>query len=290
MRQPLIILCPGRSFSSVICAVIGQHPEAFGLPEVHLFTLPKVGNMLDADVPIFGVPGSTTGLRRAVAELAFGEQTEETIGEADKYLAARRDWTGAQMFRDLCELAGDRVVVDKSPTNTRPNATHRVLDAFPEGKFLHIARHPRATMRSQAKAFANSKHMFKSEGAVFHWLKHHRAALEVADVVGPDQYMYLKGEWFLEDPAPVLKQICEWLGLSTDKEAIEQMMKPEESPFAVLGPGNARYGNNAGFIENPHLRIGKIKDESLTDPLEWLEPKEIYIDHETRALAHMLGY
>jgi hypothetical protein len=29
-KRPLIIHCPPRSFSSVLCAMIGMHPELYG--------------------------------------------------------------------------------------------------------------------------------------------------------------------------------------------------------------------------------------------------------------------
>ncbi|MEM1149488.1 MAG: sulfotransferase [Pseudomonadota bacterium] len=291
MREPLIILCPGRSFSSVICAVIGQHPEAFGLPEVHLFATKTVGQMLDIDMPFLGVPGATSGLKRAVAELAFGAQTDETIEKTNAFLHERRDYSGTQMFREICRLAGDRVIVEKSPTNTRRHAADRILAGFPKAKFLHIARQPHATMRSQSKAFAKAnKRLGLSSGNEMNWLKHHMVAMQVASQVPAEQYMYLKGEWFFEDPAFVLEQICVWLGLSADADSIAQMMKPEESPFACTGPEDAKYGNNVGFIENPHLRIGKIKIEDLANPLDWREPNEVYLDNETRALARVLGY
>jgi hypothetical protein len=68
------------------------------------------------------------------------------------------------------------------------------------------------------------------------------------------------------------------------------MMKPEDSPFAKLGPDNARFGNNPGFIEKPALRVGKIKAENLHDPLEWFEGQTVYFSNQTRELALMLGY
>ena len=44
---PLFILCPGRSFSSVVCGMIGSHPEMFALPELNLFCADTVGELLE---------------------------------------------------------------------------------------------------------------------------------------------------------------------------------------------------------------------------------------------------
>ena len=292
MRDPLFILCPGRSFSSVVCAVIGQHPDAFGLPEVHLFAERKVGDLLDLDTPIFGLVGATNGLKRAVAELVFNEQSFESVERATKWCEERRHNTGAEFFRELCERAGDRLVVDKSPTNTHTDGVERLYKAFPNAKFLHLSRHPRAMCRSQHKAYAQRKGArgLKKFDHENYWLTRHQSILKFSKRLDPGQYMFLHGEWFFEFPELFLTQICEWLDLSTAPEAIEQMMHPELSPFAKLGPDNAKYGNNLGFIDSPHLRVGKIPSETIDGPLEWVTDREAYFSDQTRSLAYQLGY
>jgi len=292
MREPLFILCPGRSFSSVVCAVIGQHPQAFGLPEVHLFAENTLGGLIDAEVPIFGLVGITSGLKRAICELVYHEQTTETVENAAGWLKERRNLTGAAVFRELCELAGDRVVLDKSPTNSHPSRLEAVYQGFPNAKYLHLSRHPRATCRSQHKAYAQRKGNpdlanFDHED---YWFSRHQSILNFSQRLDPGQYMFLHGEWFFEFPELFLTQICEWLGLSTAPEAIEQMMKPELSPFAKLGPDNAKYGNNLGFIDSPHLRVGKIPSETIDGPLEWVTEGDAYFSDQTRSLAYQLGY
>lgn len=292
MRQPLFILCPGRSFSSVVCAVIGQHPQAFGLPEVHLFVYRTVKEILDYDMPVFGRPGASRGLKRAVAELAFGKQTWESIEQASQWLAERHDKTGGAVFRELMELAGDRMLVDKSPTNSRPEAIRAIYAAFPDAKFLHLARHPRATCRSEFKAQTARGNSRKrtSHDVEAYWLDRHRAILEFATLLAPGQYMFLHGEELFADPKTYLAQICDWLDLPSDAAAIARMMKPELSPFACFGPDNAKLGNNRGFIESPHLRIGRPAAETMDGPLEWAEDPLARLGDETRGLANQLGY
>lgn len=297
-REPLFILCPGRSFSSVVCAVIGQHPEAFGLPEVHLFAEPTVGDLLDFDTPLFGRVGATSGLKRAVAELTFHEQSYDSVENAARWLDERRSYSGAAMFRELCALASDRVVVDKSPTNSHPDRLALLSRAFPDAHFLHLSRHPRATCRSQHKAYAGRRRHRGHRGHrgltgfdhEAYWFTRHKSILEFSRRLDPGQYMFLHGEAFFEAPERFLRQICEWLELSADDAAIARMMKPEQSPFAGIGPENAKYGNNVGFIENPHLRVGKIREESLDGPLEWISEGEVFFCDQTRALACQLGY
>ncbi len=37
MAAPLFLLAPPRSYTSLINAMLGQHPQAYGLPELCLF-------------------------------------------------------------------------------------------------------------------------------------------------------------------------------------------------------------------------------------------------------------
>lgn len=292
MRHPLFIVCPGRSFSSVVCAAIGQHPEAFGVPELNLFVHDTVGELLDIAAPFVGLPGVATGLRRTVAELQFGAQTEETIEKTDRWLAERRDWSGAKMISALGEMADGRMIVDKTPTNTGRRPLRRMLTGFPEAAYLHLARHPGPWMKSKDKVNDKRGRKRSARGTLppaernleSDWLERHKTLWSLSEQVGPHQYMYLKGEWFFEDPANIFRQICQWLELSDDDAAIAAMMRPEESPFAKVGPKTARYGNNPGFIESPELRIGAIPEPSLT------AEGEPEFSYATRTLGQMMGY
>lgn len=292
LRQPLFILCPGRSFSSVVCAAIGQHPQMFGLPEVNLFIAPTVRDLMDADIPFFGIPGAMTGLRRAVAELMFGVQTEETVNQVNDWLRGHEDWTGARMFEELRKMAAPRALVDKSPTNSQGKALRQLHRAYPDAWYLHLARHPRATCRSRAAAAYRNRRgrQMDTTDLEMLWTRRHRELLDFGRGLAPGQYMYLRGEDFFEDPAPILRQICAWMDLDDAEAAIGAMLHPEDSPFARPGPDNAKNGNNPGFMANPALRIGKIKPESLDDPLEWVEDRVVHFGSETRLLAAILGY
>lgn len=292
MRDPLFILCPGWSFSSVVCATIGGHPDAFGLPEVHLYGHPTVGDLLNFDMPVFGRPGAASGLKRAIAELKYHDQSYDAIERAGQYLRENRGMTSGQMMRALQDMLGDKMMVDKSPTNSHATRMARILRDFPDARFLHLTRHPMATARSSYKAVERRGKVAerKPEDNEQYWYNTHAAILEFSTSLQAHQYMLLQGESFLERPDFYLRQICEWLDLSTDDAAIARMMQPELSPFAVEGPENARYGNNRGFIEKPHLRVGRPKAETLDAPLSWLEGHDIWFTDQTRSLAYQLGY
>jgi|ERR1043165_3828945 hypothetical protein len=76
-RSPLFILGVPRSFTSVVCAMLGQHPQMYGLPELHLFTSQTLEER--KNVWAQSTFNINHGLLRVIAELYFGKQTEETV-------------------------------------------------------------------------------------------------------------------------------------------------------------------------------------------------------------------
>ena len=45
--EPVFVLAPARSYTSVISAMVGQHPDLVGLPELKLFSYPTIRELED---------------------------------------------------------------------------------------------------------------------------------------------------------------------------------------------------------------------------------------------------
>ncbi|MBK7540653.1 MAG: sulfotransferase [Candidatus Competibacteraceae bacterium] len=293
--QPLFILCPGRSFSSVVCMAIGQHPDLYGLPEIYL----GIVDTLDEWLQLPDRPGRkhmNQGLLRVVAELHHGEQTQATVREARAWLRQHRHWTTARMFHYLAERIAPRQLVDKSPTQGKPENLARLRRMFPHAWFLHLTRHPRSTGNSfyrikSAKALLQGQPDLNRLAAMIegHWIKIHSSILDFTASLPPGQAMRLLGEDFLAEPDSYLRQIAEWLQIRTDDAAIEAMKHPENSPYAHIGPPGAAHGNNRGFLEEPVLKAGRPSPASLVGPLEWL-PESRGFGPDMLRLARRLGY
>jgi hypothetical protein len=102
-------------------------------------------------------------------------------------------------------------------------------------------------------------------------------------------HLTIQSEAFLMEPDRTLERVASWLGLRTDSASIEPMKHPERSPFARLGPHNALYGNDLGFLRDPALRPLRAEPESLKGPLEWRGDGRGFLP-EVEALAHEFGY
>lgn len=296
MPAPLFILCPGRSFSSVVSSMIGQHPQAYGLPELNLFLGPTLGTSSE----LYGATGrkEMVGLKRVLAQLHDGVQTFETVARAEVWITDHAAMTGKEVYAHLQTLLPDRLLVEKSPTNViSDGAVNRMLQAFPEASYLQLLRHPRSQGKSQAEAMKKQqmvRFLAKVSGGVDYetpWSTSHRRIHNLGRALPCGQLLRLRGEDFLRDPRLYLPQICAWLGLSPAPDAIGAMLHPEASPYSCLGPSNARTGANPGFLENPTLdldRMAAMVTPTLDAPMDW-NPARNFSDM-TRELAGWYGY
>jgi hypothetical protein len=75
--DPVFILAPPRSFTSVAAAMLGRHPELFALPETNLPSFDTVGDLLTAADT--GPEPMADGLVRAVAQLLEGMADSNSV-------------------------------------------------------------------------------------------------------------------------------------------------------------------------------------------------------------------
>jgi Sulfotransferase family len=297
MRDALIILCPPRSYSSVLSGIIGCHPECYGLPELHLFAGRTLGEVRNHEVRRIRRHGRH-GLLRTIAQLHEGVQTEESVARADEWIEQHLDWPIHRVFDHIQELVGPKLLVEKSPTALlKCEYIERILQVFPNASLLHLTRHPRSMVESVRSMRENhGSPIAKQAGspsrfnAEEEWRTAHENVITATQQLPLGQCIRLKGEEVMANLAIYLPQICDWLGIRSDAEAIEAMMHPENSPYACPGPRGAPRGNDPNFLENPRLdpeRLARIREPLLEGELSW---REGAFEKNVVRLAKQLGY
>ncbi|MHA6326658.1 sulfotransferase family protein [Roseivivax sp. CAU 1753] len=300
MPEPLFLIAPGRSYTSLIGGMIGQHPEIYGMPELSISHVDTVGAVLQSlKGPLaFGL----AGLLRLLAELHEQEQSEEAVIRARSWLMEHAHWTVAELFAHLQDQVGDRALFDKSPlTVMRPENLQRLARIFPRASYLHLTRHPITTGKS-AMSLRNDIQSGNVTGEKMQtrrkldpetsWLRGHQNITNFTAKLPVGQCLRVKAEMLLSDPEKYLGQICDWLGIAADAKAIEEMMHPENSPFACIGPPSARYGNDPNFLKNPVLdmsRLQNIQEPDVEMPAPWRDDGST-LSPETIKLARQFGY
>src|SRR5665213_305442 len=282
MAAPLFLLAPPRSYTSLVNAMLGQHPEAFGLPELCLFNVEMLVELWRGSEGPISENGAMArhGLMRALAEIYCGEQTTSTINMARAWSGAREHWTTGRVFQEIVAKIHPLVAVEKSPSYTMSiNRMRWMYEAFPDARFLHLVRHPVAQCKS-LMAINEGAFAIKVEAIEFRedvcvmepqiaWHDLNLNILEFLESVPEEQQIRMRGEDIMADPQTHLADIARWAGLRSDPDAIDDMMHPERSPFACFGPINALFGNDPNFLACPTFRPHKPKIPSLTAPVPW---------------------
>lgn len=285
MAAPIFLLAPPRSYTSLINAMLGQHPQCFGLPELCLFNVERLLDLWVRDSDeINNISKTRQGLLRAVAEIYAGEQSAAAVRMASRWATARAQRSTAEVYRELVEKLDPLVAVEKSPSYTiAESRLHAMRAAFPEARFVHLLRHPvaqcKSVMAMNEGAFAlhvNSIDFLEDRAVVepqFAWHDLNVNILNFLRSVPAGQQLRVRGEDIMADPEGQLGAICRWAGLRDDAEAVDAMMHPERSPFACFGPINALFGNDPNFLSGPTFRPHKPKVPSLTASVPWRDDR-----------------
>jgi len=302
MAAPLFLLAPPRSYTSVINAMIGQHPQTFGFPELNLFNVDRVRDLWGrVSEDIGGDSNRRHGLLRAVAQIYAGEQTPETITMAEHWAAAREDRNTGDVFQELVAAIDPLIAVEKSPAYTvSMERLRRIHSTFPDARFIHLIRHPVPQGKSVLNLndgifayFVNSFDFIDDALIVDPQIAWHDININILNflhMVPPQCQLRIRGEDFMAQPRDHLLEMCRWLGIRDDDEALEAMMHPERSPFACFGPVTALFGNDPNFLRGPAFRQHKPKIPPLNGgALPWRDDGK-GLRPEVIELAQEFGY
>jgi len=277
--------------------MIGQHPDLFAMPELKLFLFGTIGE-LDASLPVEarkrGFKHRSPGLVRALAELEYGAQDETTLAAAIAWLKARPGWSGVRVFDLLMERVSPRITIEKSPEHVDRSATlERMFRAYPRARYLHLTRHPVATIRSMVEHLQNSLPHSRRVNFTDHctrsWLASNELIVDSTDRLPADRRLRARAEDLLNDPVPNLRRIAVWLGVRTDDSAIEAMLHPDRSPFAcfVAGQSGVSSGYDPKFLADPRPHAIDLP-AGLEPPVEWQADRQLWGRVERAAAT--LGY
>jgi Sulfotransferase family len=294
--EPVFVLAPARSFSTVTVAILGGHPDIYGLPELLIFSAPTVGDLLSADrdpsAPRTFVERSRTGILRAVAQLHDNSQSDQAIQLASNWLVQRADWSTTRLLDHLVALAHPRVAVEKSPGTVRTvERLNACVAAYPKARYIHLTRHPVTTQHSMQEHYRplpgnSNRSRLIAECASAWYITHCRIIAKVAQL--PDeQWIRVRAEDLLREPHESLSRLLKWLGLPEDDQIVTRMLQTENWEFAGRGPSGQLWGGDWKFMMSPAIRQIPAPEPVSFDPSWGLHPE---MCRRMTLLADYLGY
>ncbi len=295
--EPVFLLAPARSFSTVSLALLAGHPGIYGFPELLLFSAETVGDLLNEaarrrDVPALWIESRVNGIVRAVAEVHEESQDDAAMARAKAWLTARADWDTVDLMNHLRDAVQPRVALEKSPDTIYSDETlARCLRAYPRAQYIHLTRHPTTTIRSMRehwrKRFTARPEKMLTAGSASAWYLGHGRIIAALESLPAGQWMRVRAEDLLRSPREQLRHILGWLQLDDRPGVIEEMLHTERWRFAGHGTAELLGGGDPKFLRSPALRP---VDEP--GPLEFDPALGMLAEMERRIieLAIRLGY
>jgi len=261
-HEPVFLLSPARSYSTVTLALLAGHPDIYGFPEMLLFASSTVGQLLDWkpkpwQPPEFVEP-QRNGILRAVADLREASQEDAAILRAEKWLEERSAWSTRQLMDHLLAQVYPQIGLEKSPETIGTDETlDACVNSYPQARYIHLTRNPVGSIRSmldQMHHWSDSSEKAMVVRAASSWyLGHMRIVSKLAELPSW-QWTRIRAEDLLREPESRLPPLLNWLGLRANSDVISRMRHTENWRFAHCGPSKNLGGGDPKFLRSPALR------------------------------------
>ena len=209
------ILSSPRSGSTLLRVMLAGHPGLSSPPELHLLPF---DTMAEREAEL-GVSQLGEGLKRAFMALKNidAAQSQKIVDELIEENASV-----TEVYHQLQQLAGDRLLVDKSPTYASNRETLEKAEAIFDGaKYIHLVRHPYAVIESFARMrmdkLVGSGDANPYELAELIWRDSNQNILDLARDIDPERYHLVYYEDLVSKPQAVLTEICDFLEIPFDE-------------------------------------------------------------------------
>jgi len=294
--RPIVVLAGPHTHGSLVAAMIGQNPAAYGILETNL----SLFDTLDVQVrELTGLRGTQLhGMIRVLAQLLSGEQTHASTEMAWRWVFNHMHWpTGWVRDFILGRIAPLRTVERNTSALFDKDALERLIAQYQGADFVHVTRHPRAhgqAIMADGGAVATLLGSYDDsvDPAVLDpqvlWTRTERSIDKCLQDVPEARIHRVHVERLLTAPRRVMRNLAKSLKLPHGKDAINLMMHPELSEYARPGPMGAHLGDFPEFMGDPTLP--EPDDEmSLEGALGWREDNAMFLP-DTLRLARARGY
>jgi amino acid adenylation domain-containing protein/FkbH-like protein len=218
----IFILSPHRSGSTLLRVILGGHPQLFAPPELELLSF----NTLRERKAKFSGRYSfwLEGTIRTIMQIRECS-TQEAIALMEELEA--KNLTTKHFYQLIQQWLGDKTLVDKTPSYSIDLETlKRAERNFQNPLYIHLVRHPYATMRSYEQARLEQivpyQHPFnRRELAELVWLISHQNILEFLQQVPQERQYQIRFEDLVSQPQTSIENICQFLGLEFHPEMLQ---------------------------------------------------------------------
>jgi hypothetical protein len=273
LRTVGFILGVPRTGTTLLRVMLAGHPRLFSPPEMILAPFETMAQRKARLTERFWERG---GLRRALIDLR-----DIDVDAAKAEEASLGDKTVPEVYAHLQSLLGGRMLIDKCPhLCATPEALPRLETWFPDARYVWLVRHPGSVVRSlENMPYAEVMLQGYAPDAREVWSRGNRVIADFLEGVPNARWTPIRYEDLVEDPRPVMEEVCSTLGVPFDEATLD----PYEGDRMRDGPKGARP------VGDPNMASrGRIQPELATSWLEGFDPRSV--GPETHAMAREMGY
>jgi len=257
---PIFILSSPHSYASLLASMLGNHPSGFGVPELNLLISHTLIDVFD-NLP----PKKMDGFLRVISYIFSGEQTVESLEMARRWVFKNSNLTISEIYNLLLIKLQPKTIIEPNSLYSDPEnspALYRLMEVFPNARYIHLIRHPVAQCLSWLKSPFGLMELVKLRSCdpgsskllpdpQFDWYRRNMAIQTFLEEVSTQNKICILAEDFLTNAPNILKNICAWLDFEYNMDALNKMLAPETSPFSKPGPYGAEGGFEQSFLASP---------------------------------------
>jgi acyl transferase domain-containing protein/acyl-CoA synthetase (AMP-forming)/AMP-acid ligase II/pimeloyl-ACP methyl ester carboxylesterase len=215
LEKPVVfILSSPRSGSTLLRVMLAGHPQLYSPPELHLLPF---DNMAQRQQEL-GASYLGEGLQKALMELKGIDATEsQTL--IDNFV--KENLAIEDVYTLLQELAGEKILVDKSPTYANEKDTlDRGELLWENAKYIHLVRHPYAViesftrMRMDKLVGAGDNNPYQVAESI--WTNSNQNTFDFFANLDPNKHYLVRYEDLVSNPQQTMEGVCEFLNLPFD--------------------------------------------------------------------------
>ncbi|PPT26470.1 non-ribosomal peptide synthetase, partial [Xanthomonas arboricola] len=291
--KAIFLLTPPRSGSTLLRVMLAGHSGLFSPPELELLSFERLDER--------ALLGARERYRREGTLRALVEIMSCDAAAAEGLLSdcERRGMTVKQFYRFMQERIGDRLLVDKTPSNSLDVSYLQRAEAdFDRPLYIHLVRRPEPMILSFEKQnldqmwwtkfdcrcgdtfVQNPPFPARTLGEIV-WLISHQNILQFTAQIPQERLLRLHFEDLVEDPRASMMRVCDFAGLAFE----EAMIRPYDAAEKKMTDGLHDVSRMMG---DPKFHSHKKIDSAAA--VRWLTDDKVFLGEPTRALARYFGY
>jgi acyl transferase domain-containing protein/acyl-CoA synthetase (AMP-forming)/AMP-acid ligase II/acyl carrier protein/predicted alpha/beta-fold hydrolase len=278
LPKAVFVLSSPRAGSTLLRIMLAGHPDVCSPPELHLLPFDTIAQREEE----LALSQLGEGLPRAFMELKGidAQEAQNLVANLVEQKCSIYD-----VYAMLQELAGKRLLIDKSPTYAFYQETLERAEALFDGaKYIHLIRHPYAViesfcrMRMDKLVGSGEENPYQLAEEI--WTKSNQNIIDFFAKIDRDRYYQVRYEDLVKEPTKITEEFCQFLEIPFDSS----LLNPYEGKRMTDG-----VYDKSMSVGDPNFHKRKQIEPELADT--WKEIKLPYqLRKSTRHLAFSLNY